>query len=200
MKMNWYSRLCRWIILSSELIFAERPHCSFFWSNSCIHSGNTAPLHKADCTVMIHPGRDSPGGRRWRLGCGRCVCDRGTAMGSINPAKSAPSTVPAAPPAAAVSATGPGNGSDTSSPMKSARRKQWILHDGPHGSLQRLRLRMAEEGCGHSQVTPRPHSELDWSGAVKSPIWEKCEGGSTEKQSQGYSDNILIPFFDWRVS
>lgn len=32
------------------------------------------------------------------------------------------------------------------------KRKQWVLHDGPHGSLQRLRLRMAEEGCGHSQV------------------------------------------------
>jgi len=41
----------------------------------------------------------------------------------------------------------------TSSPSKNrVKRKQWVLHDGPHGSLQRLRLRMAEEGCGHSQV------------------------------------------------
>lgn len=40
-----------------------------------------------------------------------------------------------------------------SSPATSrVKRKQWVLHDGPHGSLQRLRLRMAEEGCGHSQV------------------------------------------------
>ena len=39
------------------------------------------------------------------------------------------------------------------SPAKNrVKRKQWVLHDGPHGSLQRLRLRMAEEGCGHSQV------------------------------------------------
>lgn len=52
-----------------------------------------------------------------------------------------------------------GNGTSTSanstvSGPSSGRlkRKQWVIHDGPHGSLQRLRLRMAEEGCGHSQV------------------------------------------------
>jgi len=43
------------------------------------------------------------------------------------------------------------NGSSSSSNGR-VKRKQWVLHDGPHGSLQRLRLRMAEEGCGHSQV------------------------------------------------
>ena len=44
----------------------------------------------------------------------------------------------------------PTNGSTSSNGR--VKRKQWVLHDGPHGSLQRLRLRMAEEGCGHSQV------------------------------------------------
>ena len=43
------------------------------------------------------------------------------------------------------------NGSTPSSNDR-VKRKQWVLHDGPDGSLQRLRLRMAEEGCGHSQV------------------------------------------------
>lgn len=49
----------------------------------------------------------------------------------------------------------PTNGSSSSSKTPEngrVKRKQWVLHDGPHGSLQRLRLRMAEEGCGHSQV------------------------------------------------
>ena len=45
------------------------------------------------------------------------------------------------------------NASDVLPPSNGrVKRKQWVLHDGPHGSLQRLRLRMAEEGCGHSQV------------------------------------------------
>ncbi|XP_024892354.1 wolframin-like, partial [Temnothorax curvispinosus] len=31
-------------------------------------------------------------------------------------------------------------------------RKQWTLHDGPKGSLRRLRSRLAEDGCPESQV------------------------------------------------
>lgn len=46
----------------------------------------------------------------------------------------------------------PTNGNVNGSSTGRVKRKQWVLHDGPHGSLQRLRLRMAEEGCGHSQV------------------------------------------------
>ena len=31
-------------------------------------------------------------------------------------------------------------------------RKQWTLHDGPRGSLRRLRSQLAEDGCPESQV------------------------------------------------
>ncbi|KAG7189987.1 hypothetical protein KM043_006145 [Ampulex compressa] len=31
-------------------------------------------------------------------------------------------------------------------------RKQWTLHDGPQGSLRRLRSQLAEDGCAESQV------------------------------------------------
>ena len=73
-------------------------------------------------------------------------------MGSINPLNNVANNTPNG----AVQSSGRhpdvNGGATNTSPPKSARRKQWILHDGPHGSLQRLRLRMAEEGCGHSQV------------------------------------------------
>ncbi|XP_044730992.1 wolframin [Chrysoperla carnea] len=40
--------------------------------------------------------------------------------------------------------------SNSTSPVKT--RKQWTLHDGPRGSLQRLRNQLAEDGCPESQV------------------------------------------------
>lgn len=43
-------------------------------------------------------------------------------------------------------------------------RKQWILHDGPRGSLRRLRSQLAEDGCPESQVV-----------LAKQLLTEKCD-------------------------
>ncbi|XP_049811147.1 wolframin [Schistocerca nitens] len=37
-------------------------------------------------------------------------------------------------------------------PVRSSGRKQWTLHDGPRGSLRKLRTQLAEDGCPESQV------------------------------------------------
>lgn len=49
-------------------------------------------------------------------------------------------------------------------PNRPSGRKRWNLHDGPQGSLRRLRNQLAEDGCAESQVV-----------LAKQLLEEKCE-------------------------
>ncbi|XP_067000241.1 wolframin [Anabrus simplex] len=48
--------------------------------------------------------------------------------------------------------------------VRTSGRKQWTLHDGPRGSLRRLRSQLAEDGCPESQVV-----------LAKQLLEERCE-------------------------
>ncbi|GBP32554.1 Wolframin [Eumeta japonica] len=49
-------------------------------------------------------------------------------------------------------------------PNRTTPRKRWAVHDGPQGSLRRLRNQLAEDGCAESQVV-----------LAKQLLEEKCE-------------------------
>ncbi|GLH03547.1 Wolframin [Gryllus bimaculatus] len=51
-------------------------------------------------------------------------------------------------------------------------RKQWTLHDGPRGSLRRLRSQLAEDGCPESQVV-----------YAKQLLEEKCEEDEDKEEN-----------------